>query len=142
MLTDKLKNWPYLVASLCQNYDCRERHHGYYGLEVPCSVFPGRWAESPAGRQPLQCILSVQSMLVLEQPSPLDLQKTHKTQTLHQTEQFKQLNYMISMCKLNLIRTAADLDLADVETTASTAAVSPGATEARAVLPGPTSLTV
>lgn len=27
--------------------------------------------------------------------------KKHKPQTLHQTEQFKQLNYMISMCKLN-----------------------------------------
>lgn len=97
---------PTLVANLCQNYDRRERHHGYYGLEVLCSVFPGHWAESPAGQQRFRWTLSVQSMLVLEQPSPLDL------------------------------------DLADVEMTASTAAVSPGATEARAVLPGPTSLTV
>lgn len=101
MLTVKLKNWPYLVANLCQNYDRQERHHGYYGLEVLCSVFPGRWAESPAGQQRLQWILSVQSMLVLEQPSPLDLQKNTNLKTLHQTEQFKQLNYMISMCKLN-----------------------------------------
>lgn len=93
---------PTLVANLCQNYDRQERHHGYYGLEVPCSVFPGRWV---AGQQRLRWTLSVQSMLVLEQPSPLDL------------------------------------DLADVEMTASTAAVSPGATEARAVHPGPTSLT-
>lgn len=69
----KLKHFSHLVANPCQNWDRLERHHGYYGLEVPCSASPGHWAESLAGQQPLRWTLSVLSTLVLEQPSPLDL---------------------------------------------------------------------
>lgn len=94
---------PTLVAKLCQNSDHPGRSHGYYGLEALCSAYPGHWAEYSEVRE-LRCFLSVLSMLVLKQPSPLDL------------------------------------DLDDVEKTASIAAVNQGATEARAVLPGPTAV--
>ncbi len=97
----KLKNWPYLVANLCQNYDRRERHHGYYGLEVLCSVFPGRWAE-PAGQQRFRWTLSVQSMLVLEQPSPLDLQKN--TNLKHCTKLSSSNNWTIWLVCASSIR--------------------------------------
>lgn len=73
----------------------------------------------------------MQSMLVLMLPSPLDLQqKTHKTETT-----LPRINHMNSFTS-----EGSYLDLVDVEKTASIAAVNPGATEARAVLPGPTSL--
>lgn len=96
--------FPTLAAILGQNLNRQESFHGYYGQAVPCSAFPGRWAAYSADLEPHRWILSVQSMLVLKQPNPLDL------------------------------------DLGYVEKTASIVVVIPAATEARAVLPGPTSL--
>lgn len=65
--------FPTLAAILGQNLNRQESFHGYYGQAVPCSAFPGRWAAYSADLEPHRWILSVQSMLVLKQPNPLDL---------------------------------------------------------------------